>query len=101
MPFDRVEAVLSEALADIDARGVAKRHESVIVGVVPGEAGRGPRYLLEGFGDKRFLRMNSNGYLGLALHQRIRKAEEEAVSAFGAGPGAVRFISGTWAPWLG
>jgi glycine C-acetyltransferase len=42
--------------------------------------------------------MNSNGYLGLALSATIRSAEEEAVRRYGTGPGAVRFISGTWAP---
>jgi glycine C-acetyltransferase len=42
--------------------------------------------------------MNSNGYLGLAGHPELRRAEEEAVRSFGTGPGAVRFISGTSLP---
>lgn len=42
--------------------------------------------------------MNSNSYLGLSLHPEVIKAEEEAVRRFGAGPGAVRFISGTCKP---
>ena len=42
--------------------------------------------------------MNSNGYLGLALSSAVIRAEEEAVRRYGTGPGAVRFISGTWAP---
>ena len=98
MPFERVQSILSESLKEIDERGVAKRHETIISSVVPGVEGRGPRYVLEGFGNKTFLRMNSNGYLGLALHTKVRQAEEDAVARYGAGPGAVRFISGTWAP---
>src|SRR5262249_16704943 len=41
--------------------------------------------------------MNSNSYLGLALRSEIVTAEEQAAAASGTGPGAVRFISGTWA----
>jgi glycine C-acetyltransferase len=40
--------------------------------------------------------MNSNSYLGLGLHPDVMRAEEEATRKFGAGPGAVRFISGTY-----
>jgi glycine C-acetyltransferase len=42
--------------------------------------------------------MNSNGYLGMSLNQAVVEAEEKATRRYGAGPGAVRFISGTWAP---
>ena len=58
--------------------------------------GFGPRYFLEGYGNRAFLRMNSNSYLGLATHPQVIKAEAEAAEKFGAGPGAVRFISGTY-----
>ena len=40
--------------------------------------------------------MNSDSYLGMALDSEVIKAEEEAAAAYGGGPGAVRFISGTW-----
>jgi glycine C-acetyltransferase len=40
--------------------------------------------------------MNSNGYLGLSRHPAVIDAEEAATRVFGAGPGAVRFISGTY-----
>lgn len=53
---------------------------------------------MEGEGDRLFLRMNSNGYLGLALRDELRLAEEQASQAFGTGPGAVRFIAGTSTP---
>lgn len=98
MPFARLSDVLSSELAAVDARGSAKRHETVIRAVVPPTGGHGPRYLLEGEGDRAFIKMNSNNYLGMGLHRRVMAAEEEAVAAFGSGPGAVRFISGTYAP---
>jgi glycine C-acetyltransferase len=44
--------------------------------------------------------MNSNSYLGLAMHPQVIKAEAEAAEQFGAGPGAVRFISGTYRPHI-
>jgi glycine C-acetyltransferase len=96
MPADRLDAALVRQVADLDARGVRKRFEPVVTAVLPGSGERGPRYLLEGEGDRPFLRMNSNGYLGLALHDVVRAAEEDAVRRFGTGPQAVRFISGTY-----
>ena len=42
--------------------------------------------------------MNSNSYLGMALRPEIVAAEERAAADYGTGPGAVRFISGTWSP---
>jgi glycine C-acetyltransferase len=95
--MDRLLEALRRNVADVDARGTTKRHEAVVAGVVPASGARGPRYLLDGEGDRPFLRMNGNGYLGMALRAELRAAEEAAVRAFGAGPGAVRFISGTYA----
>lgn len=45
--------------------------------------------------------MNSNSYLGLSLDAEVKAAEDRAVLQYGTGPGAVRFISGTWAPHVG
>ena len=53
-------------------------------------------FLLQGEGDKEFIRLNSNSYLGMGLRPEVIAAEEEATREFGAGPGAVRFISGTY-----
>jgi glycine C-acetyltransferase len=94
----RLEAVLTERLKEFDRTGRLKGEESVIAGVVNPGNGRGPRYLLKGEGDRPYLRMNSNGYLGLALSAKTIIAEEEAVRRYGTGPGAVRFIGGTWEP---
>jgi glycine C-acetyltransferase len=98
MPPGKLEALLTAALDDVKTAGRLKGKEHVIIGVKPGQDGRGPRYLLEGCGDRTFLRMNSNSYLGLAMDPRVIRAEARATEAFGAGPGAVRFISGTYRP---
>jgi glycine C-acetyltransferase len=98
MPFDRVEQVLGRRIAELDAAGTRKGAEDVICEVVPARAGLGPRYRLAGEGDRLFLRMNSNGYLGMALRPEPLAAEEAAARAFGTGPQAVRFISGTSSP---
>jgi glycine C-acetyltransferase len=98
MPIDRLEGTLSAEVAALVERGTAKGREHVVRAVLPAEGARGPRYLLEDAGDRPFLRMNSNSYLGLALRADLARAEEEATRAFGVGPGAVRFISGTYTP---
>jgi glycine C-acetyltransferase len=41
--------------------------------------------------------MNSNSYLSLSHHPSVLKAADDASHQFGAGPGAVRFIDGTFA----
>ena len=46
-------------------------------------------------GGSPYLIFNSNDYLGLRFHPALAKAEHDATLRFGAGPGAVRFISGT------
>jgi len=100
MPHERLMQALSGELEALDARGNPKRHEAVIVGVVAAADGFGPRYLLDGEGERGFLKMNSNNYLGMNLRHQVIAAEEEAVRRFGAGPGAVRFISGSYEPHL-
>ena len=97
MPIDRLDAVLREHVASLERSGTAKGEEAVVVAVRRPEAERGPRFLLQGEGDKEFIRMNSNSYLGMGLRPAVIRAEEEATRAFGTGPGAVRFISGTYA----
>jgi glycine C-acetyltransferase len=88
--------VLTAHVDELVEAGTAKGAETVVVGVKPPEGTRGPRFLLAGEGDREFIRMNSNSYLGMGLRPEIIHAEEEATRAYGAGPGAVRFISGTY-----
>jgi len=98
MPLDRITEVLQNHVADLERKGTAKGAETVVTKVIPPSGDRGPRFLLEGHGDREFIRMNSNSYLGMGLRAEIIEAEEQGARAFGAGPGAVRFISGTYAP---
>lgn len=98
MSLEKLEGRISEALAGMEAKGTLKGKEKVLTGVTGPKGGFGPRYYLEGEGEKGFLRMNSNSYLGLSLKGEVVSAEEESSKEFGAGPGAVRFISGTFAP---
>jgi glycine C-acetyltransferase len=91
-----MQRVLADEISALDREGRRKGEETVIAAVLPAEGGRGPRVLIEGQGDRPFLRMNSNGYLGMARAPEVVAAEEETVREFGAGPGAVRFISGTF-----
>ena len=98
MPLDRITDVLARHVATLESQGTAKGAESVVFGVRKPAEGRGPRVQLEGAGDRWYIRMNSNSYLGLGLHPELARAEEAAVERWGVGPGAVRFISGTYAP---
>ena len=100
MPHDRFLAALAGDLAVLDARGNPKCHELVIEGVAPAAGGFGPRYRIASRGGELFLKMNSNNYLGMNLRREVIEAEEQASRKYGAGPGAVRFISGTYAPHI-
>ena len=98
MPLDRLTDTLTRHVEDLQRQGTAKGEEAVVAGIVPAAHGLGPRLLLEGAENRRFIRMNSNSYLGLALAREVIAAEEEGTRRYGAGPGAVRFISGTLRP---
>jgi glycine C-acetyltransferase len=98
MSVEALERILNERLDELKVQGTLKGKEMVIIGVKPAEPGKGPRYYIEGQGSKEFLKMNANSYLGLSLNQEVIEAEEETTRKFGAGPGAVRFISGTYQP---
>ena len=96
MPSDRLAHALDAHISVLHEQGTAKGKETVVTGVRRAEGDRGPRFLLEGEGEKEFIRMNSNSYLGLGLHPEVIEAEEVGSAVFGAGPGAVRFISGSY-----
>jgi glycine C-acetyltransferase len=98
MPHDRLDRVLDAHVAELDESQTAKGEELIVTALRPPTAERGARVLLEGYGDREFLRLNSNSYLGLSFHAEIVRAEEEGSRDFGAGPGAVRFISGAYGP---
>ncbi|MDH5719563.1 MAG: aminotransferase class I/II-fold pyridoxal phosphate-dependent enzyme [Spirochaetia bacterium] len=100
MGLDKIKIKLTEKIEILEKEGRLKGVEKIICGIKPPENGYGIRFLLKGFGDKEFLRMNSNSYLGLCFHPEVIKAEEEAAKKYGTGPGAVRFISGTFEPHI-
>jgi len=98
MTLAKLKGILDRSLMDLKTRCIRKSDEHVITGVQPAAGSRGPRYFLAGYEGRCFLRLNSNSYLGLSMHPQVIAAEEKAVRIFGTGPGAVRFISGTYAP---
>ena len=97
MSLEKLDTALRADVAKLTQEGRAKSPERVIVGYVPASGTRGPRYRLRG-SDREYLRMNSNSYLSLSHHPQVLAAADEASHDFGAGPGAVRFIDGTFAP---
>jgi glycine C-acetyltransferase len=98
MPLDRLNTALAAHVASLEEKGTAKGAETIVESVDWPDKGHGPRFRLRGGGGRDYIRMNSNSYLGMGLRRDVVEAEEEATSAFGAGPGAVRFISGTYEP---
>ena len=98
MSINRLEQKLMEKLTDLETKGTLKGREMIITSIKPPEGDKGPRYLLQGHEDQEFIRMNSNAYLGLSRHPALVQAEEDAARLYGTGPGAVRFISGTYKP---
>ncbi|MFH1470735.1 MAG: aminotransferase class I/II-fold pyridoxal phosphate-dependent enzyme [Candidatus Micrarchaeota archaeon] len=99
MSLERIAAEIDKELKQIADEGRSKAPERVIVEVVPPKGENGPRFKLKG-SDKEFLKMNSNGYLGLAYDARLKKAAHEATEKLGVGPTAVRFIDGTYSPHI-
>lgn len=95
MSLTKLDLVLSAEIKALQDEGRAKPSERVITGLKPSVNGQGPRYLLAGE-DQEFIRMNSNSYLSLSHHPSLIKAADDATRDFGVGPGAVRFIDGTF-----
>src|SRR6516225_208583 len=83
MAIHRLTESLSGRLQQMERSGRLKGRESVVVAFVPSKEGRGPRFRIEDEGDKLFLRMNSNSYLGMALPSEIVEAEERAAIDYG------------------
>ncbi len=95
MSHDALDDSLRRELAELKEAGRSKAPERVIVDYLPPKGDRGPRYKLEG-ADQEFIRMNSNSYLSLSNHPDLIEAADAATRQFGVGPGAVRFIDGTF-----
>ena len=76
MPLKKLNAALEQNLKNLRESGRDKGVEMVITGVIKPEGDFGPRYYVEGSGDKPFIKMNSNSYLGMSLRPEIIKAED-------------------------
>jgi len=74
MSLKHIEKILFDKLNDLKAKGTLKGEEKVITGIIEAKGGFGPRYLLAGQGEKEFLRMNSNSYLGISLNKEVIQA---------------------------
>ncbi|MGB3224313.1 MAG: aminotransferase class I/II-fold pyridoxal phosphate-dependent enzyme [Desulforhopalus sp.] len=95
MSLKQLDKALKEELAGLQREGRTKPPERIITGYLPPTGLRGPRYSLQGE-EKQFIRMNSNSYLSLSNHPQLIAAADAATQACGVGPGAVRFIDGTF-----
>ncbi len=95
MSLENLDKCLDQELENLLKEGLMKSPERIICKYLPPEKGRGPRYFLEG-NDTPFIRMNSNSYLSLSQHPALIEAADKATHEFGVGPGAVRFIDGTF-----
>jgi glycine C-acetyltransferase len=93
--LQKLSTALEQELKTLGEEGRTKPPERIIVGYEPPTGDRGPRWQLEGENGS-FIRMNSNSYLSLGHHPEVLEAADRACREFGAGPGAVRFIDGTF-----
>jgi len=96
MTTAKLDISLTKELTALEEEGRAKSKERVINGYIPPAGDKGPRYKLSG-SENEFIRLNSNSYLSLSNHPKLIGAADDATHKFGVGPGAVRFIDGTFA----
>jgi glycine C-acetyltransferase len=96
MPIERLHKTLNGEIEELKQKGTAKAPEMICIDVEPAKGTIGPRYIIQGYPGQKFIRMNANSYCGLSFRQDIMDAEEHATKKYGAGPGSVRFISGTF-----
>jgi glycine C-acetyltransferase len=80
--------LLQSELQRIDTAKTTKRNEKIITGFTADH-----KAIID---SKEYLIFNANDYLGLRFDEDVKKAEHEASQIYGAGPGSVRFIAGTY-----
>ena len=95
MSTDKLDRSLVSELDALKEEGRAKIPERIITEYIPPKREFGPRYRMAG-SDLEFIRLNSNSYLSLSNHPALMAAADKATHDFGVGPGAVRFIDGTF-----
>lgn len=87
MTLHKLESLLTATLDALRHEGRLKGTEHVITGMRPPSDRVGPRYLLQGYGDRAFSRMHANAYPGLNAAPWVIAAEEAAAQRFGTAPG--------------
>ena len=95
MSIDKLDTALNLELKNLTSEGRAKSPERIIERYIAPKGEKGPRYRLVG-SDNNFIRLNSNSYLSLSNHPKLIDRADKATLDFGVGPGAVRFIDGTF-----
>ncbi len=95
MSTDKLDISLEQELSSLKAEGRTKSPERIIEAYIAPKDEKGPRYRLADSSQK-FMRFNSNAYLSLSNHPELIQAADAATRNFGVGPGAVRFIDGTF-----
>ncbi|HKL01098.1 MAG TPA: aminotransferase class I/II-fold pyridoxal phosphate-dependent enzyme [Desulfotignum sp.] len=95
MRTDKLDISLEQELSSLKAEGRAKSPERIIEAYIPPKDEKGPRYRLAD-SSLEFMRFNSNAYLSLSNHPELIETADAATRNFGVGPGAVRFIDGTF-----
>jgi len=98
MPTGKIKNIISNELKELKEKGTSKGKEQIISKVKKGKGKKGTRYLLKNKGNQEFIRMNCNSYLGMSLKKEIIAVKSNAADEYGVGPGAVRFINGTFKP---
>lgn len=81
---------LKNEVKRIDESKTSKRFENLIEDFTDDPS---PRAIING---QKYAIFNSNDYLGFRHHPALKKAEHDATERLGTGPGAVRFISGSF-----
>jgi len=95
MATNKLDNSLTGELEVLKQEGRAKSPERIIEQYIPPKGELGPRYKMLG-SDNEFIRLNSNSYLSLSNHPGLIDVADKATHEFGVGPGAVRFIDGTF-----
>ncbi len=96
MSLEKIQLQFTKHVDRLKRQGISKAEEKIVISKKAAKDGFSERYFLKNYPNRSFLRMNSNSYLGFTDHPNIIEAESKAAEQFGTGPGAVRFISGTY-----
>lgn len=100
MSLVNFEKKLKSEIENLQQNGLAKGDEQIVTKVRKPQGDKGPRFFLGGYAEKEFIRMNANSYLGMSFREEVINEEERGAQSYGVGPGAVRFISGTYLPHI-